>query len=309
MSSASSRPTSRSTTCAPRSGGAGKTPTSSWRWRWRRRCSRCGSARGRIREGRTWFDTALADLDAQHPGVAAAVRARALADKAVLASWVGAADSFGSGPTGPGDRPRDVDDPALLARTLTACGFIAGPGYQRRGWPGHASPRRSAWPVPWTIGGGSARSSPMQAMGAHTAGDPLAVRAAAEEGRDLADAIGDRFNSRQCRFCLGSAQMMQRRSSRSRRTVRRAGRRGRGGSRRDLEGDQPRRSEPWHSPTRVSRPRPERRPRRPLRRGAELCGEVRGIRAHAVGFAALAAGDLAAAHEAREAINQQHDCR
>ena len=43
MSSVSSRPTSRSTTCAPRSGGAAKTPTSSWRWRWRRRCSRCGS--------------------------------------------------------------------------------------------------------------------------------------------------------------------------------------------------------------------------------------------------------------------------
>ena len=42
MSSASSRPKSRSTTCAPRSGGAAKTPTSSWRWRWRRRCSRCG---------------------------------------------------------------------------------------------------------------------------------------------------------------------------------------------------------------------------------------------------------------------------
>jgi predicted ATPase len=42
MSSVSSRPTSRSTTCAPRSGGAAKTPTSSSRWRWHRRCSRCG---------------------------------------------------------------------------------------------------------------------------------------------------------------------------------------------------------------------------------------------------------------------------
>ena len=42
MSGASSRSTSRSTTCAPRSGGAGKTPISSWRWRWRRRCSHCG---------------------------------------------------------------------------------------------------------------------------------------------------------------------------------------------------------------------------------------------------------------------------
>ena len=43
MSSVSSRPRSRSTICAPRSGGAAKTPTSSWRWRWRPRCSRCGS--------------------------------------------------------------------------------------------------------------------------------------------------------------------------------------------------------------------------------------------------------------------------
>ena len=40
--------------------------------------------RGRIREGLTWFDAALADLDAQHPGVAPAVRARALAERAVL---------------------------------------------------------------------------------------------------------------------------------------------------------------------------------------------------------------------------------
>ena len=63
-------------------------------------------ARGRLREGLAWFDTALADLDAQHPGVAAAVRARALADKAVLDTWAGAADEPGSGPTGPGDRAR-----------------------------------------------------------------------------------------------------------------------------------------------------------------------------------------------------------
>ena len=79
----------------------------------------------RIREGLTWFDTALADLDAQHPGVAPAVRARALADSAALGLWVGAADSP--------DRAqqalaiaREVDDPALLARALTACGLIAG---------------------------------------------------------------------------------------------------------------------------------------------------------------------------------------
>ena len=44
---------------------------------------------------------------------------------------------------------------------------------------------------------------------ANLAGDPVAARAAAEEGRDLAEAIGDRFVSRQCRYCLGIAQLYQ----------------------------------------------------------------------------------------------------
>ena len=35
-----------------------------------------------------------------------------------------------------------------------------------------------------------------QAAVARAAGNPLAARAAAEEGRDLADAIGDRFDAR-----------------------------------------------------------------------------------------------------------------
>ena len=61
-------------------------------------------ARGRIREGLAWLDAALADLDAQHPEVAPAVRARALADKAVLEPC--RRRQPGSGPTGPGDRPR-----------------------------------------------------------------------------------------------------------------------------------------------------------------------------------------------------------
>ena len=81
-------------------------------------------ARGRIREGLAWFDTALADLDAQHPEVAAAVRARALADRAVLAIWAGAADSLDQAQQALAIA-REVDDPALLARALTACGYIA----------------------------------------------------------------------------------------------------------------------------------------------------------------------------------------
>jgi NB-ARC domain-containing protein len=52
MSSVSSRRTSRSTICAPRSGGVAKTPMWSWRWHWRRRCSRCGS--GGAAAGKGW---------------------------------------------------------------------------------------------------------------------------------------------------------------------------------------------------------------------------------------------------------------
>ncbi len=81
-------------------------------------------ARGRLREGLTWFDTALTDLDAQHLEVAAAVRARALADRAMLGIWVGATDSLEQAQQALAIA-REVDDPALLARALTACGYVA----------------------------------------------------------------------------------------------------------------------------------------------------------------------------------------
>ena len=103
---------------------------------------------------------------------------------------------------------RDVDDPALLARTLTACGFIAGLGY-------HAEVARACFAEAiglaravddrWRL----SQILALQAAGASIAGDPIAVRAAGEEGRDLADAIGDGFNSRICRFYLGMAQLQQ----------------------------------------------------------------------------------------------------
>ena len=72
---------------------------------------------------------------------------------------------------------------------------------------------------------------PCRRSAAIAAGDLIAARVAAEEGRDLADAIGDRFNSRHCRMCLGIGTGIPGRSGRSRRTIRRGGRRGRGGSR------------------------------------------------------------------------------
>ncbi len=224
-------------------------------------------ARGRIQEGRTWFDTALADLDAQHPGVAAAVRARALADQAVLDTWAGAAARMGQAQQALAIA-RDVDDPALLARTLTACGFCAGAGYNvevARACFTEAIGLARAVDDRWRL----SQILSWQAQGAEIAGDLLGMRAAGEEGRDLADAIGDGFNSRACRFYLGTAQT----------------------ARGDLAGAttqfgevaaeaQAAHDEIWRvvslagqsldSHARVRRPRPAPRPRRPLRAARSL---------------------------------------
>ena len=92
----------------------------------------------------------------------------------------------------------------MLTRALTACGAVAG-YYDRevaRSYFAEAIGLARAIGDRWRL----SQILALQAQGATIAGDPLAARAAAEEGRDLADAIGDRSNSRQCRFWLGLAQ-------------------------------------------------------------------------------------------------------
>jgi predicted ATPase/class 3 adenylate cyclase len=163
-------------------------------------------ARRRLREGLVWFDAALADLDAQHAEVAAGVRARALADRAMLAIWVGDADSPFQAQQAL-SIAREVNDPALLARALTACGLIAALVSAELAEPyfAEAIGLTRALDDRWRL----SQILAAQAMGASNAGDPIATRAAAEEGRDLADAIGNRYLSRQCRFSLGMAQFYQ----------------------------------------------------------------------------------------------------
>ena len=153
--------------------------------------------RGRVREGLAWFDTALADLDVQHLEVAAAVRARALADKAVLDAHVGG-DSLDQAEHALAIA-REVGDPALLAWVLTACGLSAAVSHNAEGARpyfteavGLARELDDRWRLSLIL--------TSQASAANSAGDPIAVRAAVEEGRDLADGIGDGFNSRACRF-------------------------------------------------------------------------------------------------------------
>jgi predicted ATPase/DNA-binding CsgD family transcriptional regulator len=160
---------------------------------------------GRGREGLAWFDTVLSEENALE--LERAVRARALADRALLAAWVNAADSLDQAQQALAIA-RDIDDPALTLRALTACCLVAVLHETEVGRPyfteaiGLARDLDDRWRLSQLLG--------FQAIGtAAVAGHPIPARAAAEEGRDLADAIGDGWTSRQCRFCLGIAQLFQ----------------------------------------------------------------------------------------------------
>jgi predicted ATPase/class 3 adenylate cyclase/DNA-binding CsgD family transcriptional regulator len=161
-------------------------------------------ARGRIREGLAWCDGAIADQNAQPDAVAPAVRAAVLADKATLNALMGATDSMEQALQALAIA-REVDDPALLLRALTACGGIAvyDPEVARPYYAeaiGLARSMGDGWRLSHILN--------WQAFGGVMVGDPIAIRAAAVEGRDLADAIGYRFASHGCRWTLGVAQGM-----------------------------------------------------------------------------------------------------
>ena len=160
--------------------------------------------RGRLREGLTWFDTALTDFDAHQPGVTPAVRARALADRAPLGLWVGDVESPHQAQQALAIA-REVNDPALLARALTACGYVAAYFDAEAAGPYLAEAMGLARDLGdrWRL----CQILVAQVVAALALYDPIAARAAAEEGRDLANAIGDRFDARRCRWYLGVVQL------------------------------------------------------------------------------------------------------
>ncbi|WP_369829684.1 LuxR C-terminal-related transcriptional regulator [Mycobacterium sp. E2479] len=159
----------------------------------------------RVLEGRAWFDTVLGERDLNTLEVSASVRARALADAAVLNMFVGG--SFDRAERGLAIA-REVGDPALLARTLTACGWIAGAVHYNAEaaakYYAEAMVYARSLDDRWSL----SRILAWQANTWVSVGDPIAARTAGEEGRDIADAIGDRPNSRMCRLYLAWVQLM-----------------------------------------------------------------------------------------------------
>lgn len=159
-------------------------------------------SRGRIQEGRAWFEAILTDDHARDVDLTPAVRSRALADKVVLDEFVGvySLDDAEQALM----LARGLDDPALVVRALTACGSAAVYDVVRaqRYFDEAIGLARQIGDL-WRLN----QILSQQAQAAFVAGDVLAVRAAAEEGRDLAEAIGDRFGSRQCRWRLAGARV------------------------------------------------------------------------------------------------------
>jgi predicted ATPase/class 3 adenylate cyclase/DNA-binding CsgD family transcriptional regulator len=155
--------------------------------------------RGRVSEGVAWLDAAGADSEDAEPQA----WARAMADRAVLGSWVDI-----SGVVEPAQQAlaiaRDINEPTLLIRVLMACAFINMHNTEKaRPYFAEATDLARTLGDSWRLSQILSR----QSTGAMLVGDATAAALHGEEGRILADAIGDHFNARQCRLGLAWAHM------------------------------------------------------------------------------------------------------
>ena len=162
--------------------------------------------RGRLKEGSDWLDLVLADTETAGAEVTRGAMARALADKAFLDNMRDA-DSFARAQRALAIA-RELDDPALLARTLTTCGRLAAWNAElAQPYLSEAEKLIRAMGNRWAL----CQLLYGQALSAIVgAGDlDAAVGLAATEGRDLADEVGDRGYSRGCRWCLTGVQWVR----------------------------------------------------------------------------------------------------
>lgn len=164
------------------------------------------TTRGRVQEGTAWFDMALADAAAHGVEVPLPVRARALADKATLEGAQTIHENMDQALEALA-LAREIGDPALLVRALAGCGIIAAYDAAAAGvYFEEALGLARTGGDDWILG----QILAFQAFAAVTGrGDPVAARAAGEEGREIADAIGDGYASRGCRWCVALAQQWE----------------------------------------------------------------------------------------------------
>lgn len=101
---------------------------------------------------------------------------------------------------------RDAGDCAVLARALVACGCGSGCDTEAaQPYFAEAIELARAINDEWTL----SQIDYWQVVGIFISGQPIPLRAAAEQARELADSIGNRFVSRQCRLFACLAQIWE----------------------------------------------------------------------------------------------------
>jgi predicted ATPase/class 3 adenylate cyclase/DNA-binding CsgD family transcriptional regulator len=162
-------------------------------------------ARGRIMEGTKWFAAVLGDKSTFEE-LGPAVRARTYADKALLDAWGVASYDVDEAQRAVAIA-REIGDPALLARALTACGSIASyDAVAAESFFSEAIELARSLDDSWCL----SQILGWQAYAAFLAGDPVLAGAAGTEGHLLAESIGDHFVARFSKnWGIGSALMMQ----------------------------------------------------------------------------------------------------
>jgi hypothetical protein len=158
--------------------------------------------RGRFSEGLVAFDAIFRDELYDASDIAPAVLVRAVAEASLLAVWVSAPASLQRAEKALAVA-RELGDQGLIARSLLGCGMLsfyeAGPYFAEAIELARASGDLSV----------SYQLRAYQTFVGSVAGNPVESQAAGEEGRDLADALGDKFISRYCRVLVSAALGMQ----------------------------------------------------------------------------------------------------
>jgi hypothetical protein len=160
-------------------------------------------ARARLREGLAWFDEVV--TDAPGPNVAPEIWARAVVHANTLAAWLDAPASLERARAALAIA-RQLDDPALIAAVLNVCSILTRYDAETsRAYVDEATALARASNDRRTLCD-TLLSQTIWSGG--MSGDPRGARAAAEEFRDLADALGDPFMSWSSRIWLGNALIL-----------------------------------------------------------------------------------------------------
>lgn len=161
-------------------------------------------SRGQLREASGWFDAALSDEGAQYPGVDATVWVQALANKAMLHAMIGAANPIDLA-TQALAAARETGDTALVVKALTACaGTAAFDAGIARPYADEAIGLTRQSGDLWQL----SQILAWRGQVSYFSGDPATARRCAEEGHDLACAVGDQFVSRAFRWAVGWAELI-----------------------------------------------------------------------------------------------------